>query len=104
MTTGAVYGPGVYMAPDSGTSLGYARVGGNIWKHSKFAHFGSNLQCLAVCEVVKHPDVPQTPNPYYVVQKTEYITTRYFFFYAGTTVSVMAKDVDFHKFVTDAKK
>lgn len=80
MTTGAAYGPGVYLAPDSRTSLGYARIGCG-WEWSEFGK--QNLKCLAIVECVKHSEVPHHPNPYYVVKDPIYLTPRFFLFYVG---------------------
>jgi hypothetical protein len=96
MTTGAAYGPGIYLAPDSATSLNYARVG-TRWPKSDFGEY--NLQCLAIVEVIKHPEVPQTPNPYYVVKDPQFVTPRFFLFYTGASVRVMAKDLPLHKYI-----
>jgi hypothetical protein len=92
MTTGAAYGSGVYMAEDSSTSFGYARQGSG-WKKSIFGDT-SGLQCMAICEVVKLPGVPTTPNPYYVVENVNAITPRFFLFYPrGGNVNVQAKNL-----------
>jgi hypothetical protein len=71
MSTGAAYGNGIYMAPDSATSFGYAKIGSG-WENSIFK--GSNLQCLALCEVI---NAGYKANPYYVVPKEEHVMTRY---------------------------
>lgn len=46
---GASYGPGIYLASDYSTSLGYAQPVSNLYKNSMF---GNSLTCLALCEVV----------------------------------------------------
>ncbi|KAL9641426.1 hypothetical protein ABK040_013355 [Willaertia magna] len=93
MTTGAAYGEGIYMAPDSSTSFGYSRVGSS-WSKSLFGNV-NNLRCIMICEVIKAPGVPTTPSPYYVVKQTEHVTTRFFLFYpsSNTNVSVMANNL-----------
>lgn len=99
-TTGAAYGPGVYLAPDSGTSMGYARTGA-AWRRSRFGD-SSSLVCMAIAEVVKHPEAPHTPNPYYVVKKAELVATRFFLFYPGGmsgVQSVQANTLDLSKYV-----
>eukprot|EP01089_Gocevia_fonbrunei_P013254 TRINITY_DN3348_c0_g1_i1.p1 TRINITY_DN3348_c0_g1~~TRINITY_DN3348_c0_g1_i1.p1 ORF type:complete len:158 (+),score=48.09 TRINITY_DN3348_c0_g1_i1:2-475(+) len=97
-TTGAAYGPGVYLAPDSGTSMGYARTG-RAWSKSKFGD-SSSLTCMAIAEVVKHPEAPQTPNPYFVVKNPDLVSTRFFMFYpGGGSVNVQASSLALHKFV-----
>jgi poly [ADP-ribose] polymerase 6/8 len=82
MTTGAAYGPGIYMAPNLSVSLGYARMGASYWPKSQFRD-ASQLQCLALCEVVKHPNVPTVPNPYFVIRQEECVATRFFIFFTG---------------------
>ncbi|KAL6047956.1 Poly [ADP-ribose] polymerase 6 [Balamuthia mandrillaris] len=98
-TTGQAYGPGVYLAPDSATSMGYARTG-RAWSKSRFGD-SSSLTCMAIAEVVKHPDVPHTPNPYYVVRNADCVATRFFLFYPGgnSGVNVQAKDLNLDKYV-----
>eukprot|EP00005_Dracoamoeba_jomungandri_P002788 CAMPEP_0174250868 /NCGR_PEP_ID=MMETSP0439-20130205/894_1 /TAXON_ID=0 /ORGANISM="Stereomyxa ramosa, Strain Chinc5" /LENGTH=714 /DNA_ID=CAMNT_0015331041 /DNA_START=212 /DNA_END=2356 /DNA_ORIENTATION=- len=99
-TTGAAYGPGVYLAPDSGTSMGYAKTG-QAWKNSRFGNSNS-LVCMAIAEVVKHPEVPKVPNPYFVIQNPHYVATRFFMFYPGGMggmSSIMAADLDLAKYV-----
>lgn len=53
MSTGAVYGNGIYMAADSNTSISYAR-GGVGWNNSILNESGNetNIQVMALCEVV----------------------------------------------------
>jgi len=70
MTTGAAYGPGIYMAKDSSTSFGYCRdVGG--WSKSMYGQ----LICLSVCEVVKQRCLNE--KVYYVVPNEDTVTTRF---------------------------
>jgi len=85
MSTGAAYGSGIYLSPQSGTSLGYAvSLGG--WDKSKFSEKGTynNLQCLAVCEVI---DGGYKANPHYVVPDENHVMTRYFFIYNSKSSS-----------------
>ena len=52
MTTGAAYGNGIYLALDSGTSIGYAKAQAG-WAKSLLVDGGSpyqGIQCLALCE------------------------------------------------------
>ena len=93
MTTGAAYGPGVYMARESATSFGYSRMG-TSWAKSQFGNV-SNLRCVMICEVNKAPGVPTTASPYYVVPQAEHITTRFFCFYpkSDTNVNVIADNI-----------
>jgi poly [ADP-ribose] polymerase 6/8 len=78
MTTGAVYGNGIYMAADSNTSIGYARSGVG-WEKSIYNEGGnSNLQLLALCEVI---NAGYKANPYYVVANEDHVITRYLFLF-----------------------
>lgn len=100
MTTGQAYGPGIYLAPDSSTSMGYARTG-SAWSKSRFGD-SSSLICLAIAEVVKHPEAPQTPNPYYVIRNHEFAAARFFMFYTGgrgSISSIQASSLDLSKYV-----
>jgi len=81
MTTGAVYGSGVYLAPDSGTSLGYARSATG-WDKSIFGKGGVYLQCICLCEVI---NAGYRANPHYVIGTEDHVMTRYFFIYSGGT-------------------
>jgi poly [ADP-ribose] polymerase 6/8 len=47
---GAVNGSGIYLAPNSGLSMGYAGAGSG-WNKSKLGEH--NLSCLALCEGMK---------------------------------------------------
>lgn len=61
MINGAAYGAGIYLAPDSRTSFSYMRYASG-WQNSIFG--SSNLGCLALCEIIKHPSTKNMPNPY----------------------------------------
>eukprot|EP01080_Neovahlkampfia_damariscottae_P009652 gene9652-1856_t len=92
MTSGAAYGSGVYLAEDAQTSVGYARAGSG-WKKSKFGDT-SYLQGMAICEVLKLPGVPTTPNPYYVVSNAAAITARVILFFPqGANLHCSGKQV-----------
>jgi len=95
MTTGAAYGPGIYMATDLMTSLGYCG-GGARWKNSMF---NQDILCISLCEVINHKDL-KPPSPYYVVQNEEWITTRVLFILpvgrGHLSGSLRAKDVAAH--------
>lgn len=71
MSAGQVYGAGIYLAKNSGTSLDYAKSGSG-WSKSRLG--GSGLQCLALCEVVNAGYVPK---PYYVIPNEDHVVTRY---------------------------
>lgn len=50
---GAAHGEGIYLATNSGTSMGYSQAGSNLYKNSTI---GQRLQCIALCEVAKMPN------------------------------------------------
>jgi len=77
MENGAAYGQGIYLAADSGTSLGYCRQTAG-WSKSIF---GSQVVVLSLCEIVNHPDLkPITSgHPYHVVPVDDWVATRYIF-------------------------
>ena len=101
-TSGAAYGSGVYLALDSGTSMGFAKSG-TFWSKSTIAGTGQ-LKCLAICEVVKHPYI-KPPNPYYVIDKPEYIAVRFFLFYNDNSYhTIQINSLDLHKFIGGAGK
>eukprot|EP01090_Pellita_catalonica_P019128 TRINITY_DN6389_c0_g2_i1.p1 TRINITY_DN6389_c0_g2~~TRINITY_DN6389_c0_g2_i1.p1 ORF type:complete len:465 (+),score=50.64 TRINITY_DN6389_c0_g2_i1:162-1397(+) len=81
MTTGAVYGAGIYLSPDCGVSVGYAKSGSG-WAKSQFG--ASALVCMAICEVIQHPSLKGQPNPHYVVGDEDLVITRFFCVYAGS--------------------
>ncbi|EAY12730.1 hypothetical protein TVAG_117520 [Trichomonas vaginalis G3] len=54
MANAACYGPGIYLARNSGDSLGYVREGKNRYTRSAF---GTNLNLIALCEVANVPDL-----------------------------------------------
>ncbi|KAL0485951.1 mono-ADP-ribosyltransferase [Acrasis kona] len=88
MTNGMAYGEGVYMAEDSTTSLSYAHHGDG-WARSELTR--GKFKCMAIVEVIKHPHVPQIPNPYYVVKDSNYLSLRFFFIFdSNGNVSVKA--------------
>jgi len=89
---GRVYGPGIYMAVDAGTSLGYA-AGYTTWKNSQF---GEQLKCVALCDVIDYgsntnclgrvhrPKCTHCATaPFYRIEAEEFVITRFFFIYAG---------------------
>lgn len=54
---GAVLGPGIYFASNSGVSWGYVRQGQNAYRCSSL---GQTISAIALCEVVKLPPGQQT--------------------------------------------
>jgi len=81
MLHGAAHGAGIYLAPNAGTSQGYMRSG-TVWAKSQF---GASLSCLALCEVINHPDVyGRDHNQWcYVAKEDDHVMTRFFFIYAA---------------------
>lgn len=85
-TNGAVYGPGIYLAEDLGTSFGYAQRGSSGWANSQF---GADMKCVALCEIIDEGKNLCTANvhrprcfhshssPYYRVENDSMIVTRY---------------------------
>lgn len=85
MSTGAVYGNGIYLAPESGTSIGYAQESSG-WNLSLHGNSSDQYRCMALCEVV---NAGYTANPYYVIPKEEDIVTRYLFIFPPSETSRM---------------
>lgn len=85
MSTGAVYGSGIYLAPESGTSIGYAQDAPG-WSLSLHGHTTDSYRCMALCEVI---NAGYTANPYYVIPKEEDIVTRYLFVFSPSETSRM---------------
>jgi hypothetical protein len=85
MSTGAVYGNGIYLAAESGTSIGYAQSFRG-WDHSLHGQPGDEYRCMALCEVI---NAGYKANPYYVVPKEEDIVTRYLFIFPPSEASSM---------------
>jgi hypothetical protein len=85
MMHGAAFGKGIYLALDSGTSVLYsARSGsGGFWRNSMFE---SGFTCLAVCEVLNTPSLPE-PKPYYVIPNESIVCTRFFCIYPSSTIA-----------------
>lgn len=75
---GAVYGHGIYMAPNSLTALKYCKSSKSK-STSKWSQecsvFGNQWRCLAVCQVAKLTDLGK-PDPYYVIKNEDAIITR----------------------------
>lgn len=89
---GAAMGSGIYLASNSGVSIGYSRPGEG-WKNSIF---GSSVSCIALCEVAK--STATRKNNYgggiHVIPDEDAVCTRYFFVYPNSSIpSVEASDV-----------
>ena len=99
MSTGAVYGNGIYLAAESGTSIGYAQSFRG-WNLSSHGNPGDEFRCMALCEVV---NAGYTANPYYVIPKEEDIVTRYLFIFPPSEASQMQNASIYAKQVTVPK-
>jgi len=77
MTTGAVYGAGIYLAPESQISMSYAPAGQG-WNNSTYNEGANSLSCLAICEVI---DGGYKANPYFVVPNEDHVVTRFLLLY-----------------------
>lgn len=99
--TGAAHGPGIYLATDSATSLGYASRGARIFlgdEHvpgklpelkrqktgNRFLENVDTITMLAVCEVINDPCIKKVGR-IWVVPKEEIVCTRFFLCYSERT-------------------
>jgi ubiquitin-conjugating enzyme E2 Q len=83
---GRAYGHGVYMSPHCGTSISYSNMygggysqhnnnGSSIWPNSRL-----RISCaMSLNEVVNAPEEFTSKSPHYVVDKIDWIQTRYLF-------------------------
>jgi hypothetical protein len=76
MTTGAAYGPGIYLGETSKMSESYATIA-NGWPYSMF---GEHMRCMALCEVIGTPE-DKSGSGIYVIPEDIRVSTRYFFVY-----------------------
>ncbi|XP_043280335.1 protein mono-ADP-ribosyltransferase PARP16 [Venturia canescens] len=102
-----LFGNGIYLSSELGVSLPYSPVGYG-WGGSIL---GSELSCVALCEVINHPDVKRgdagddgrniaedseggkIPNKYYLVQNSDLVRIRYLLVYSqGFSRSKNAKN------------
>eukprot|EP01126_Amoeba_proteus_P031863 TRINITY_DN3117_c0_g1_i12.p1 TRINITY_DN3117_c0_g1~~TRINITY_DN3117_c0_g1_i12.p1 ORF type:complete len:237 (+),score=56.00 TRINITY_DN3117_c0_g1_i12:1750-2460(+) len=93
---GASYGPGIYLASQSSTSVQYS-VPKPTWPNSNFFH--SQVMCLALCEIINfgsnlgndncagkvhRPYCVHNPkSPFFRVEEERFVVTRFLFLYAG---------------------
>ena len=86
---GNVFGNGIYLAKNSGTSYWYSEPSrSDTWPLSMFnrddyygrSNKNKGLYCLSLCEIVNHPKLKE-PNPHYVVPTESWIITRYLFLF-----------------------
>ncbi|KAJ3437364.1 poly adp-ribose polymerase family member parp [Anaeramoeba flamelloides] len=73
MVCGAAYGPGIYLAPQPSTSMGYAKTGQG-WGKSRIG--SGNFNCMAICEIIKDKTV--VAKPYYVIPNEDLVMTKIF--------------------------
>ena len=83
---GRAYGNGVYMSPHCGTSISYSNMYGggygsyNTPSNSTWPNSRLRVSCaLSLNEVVNAPDEFKSKSPHYVVDKIDWIQTRYLF-------------------------
>ncbi|XP_067122160.1 protein mono-ADP-ribosyltransferase PARP16-like [Centruroides vittatus] len=96
-----LYGKGTYLSSELSVSLIYSPMG-NSWRHSIF---GSQLSCVALCEIIDHPDVKckgkgtygncqqsspdslagDIPDKYYLVQNNDLVRIRYLLVYSNSS-------------------
>jgi ubiquitin-conjugating enzyme E2 Q len=81
MSAGAAFGAGVYMAVNSATSMGYSQPAAG-WTKSVF----QRPRCLALCELLNHPELPK-PKPHYVIKQEGWIVTRFLFIMDDNTAA-----------------
>ncbi|KAJ5076731.1 poly adp-ribose polymerase family member parp [Anaeramoeba ignava] len=74
MLHAAAMGAGIYLAEQPSVSLSFGRRG-NGWPKSRFA--GKDFNCIAICEIIKSPEV-KDPRPYYVIANEDLVMTRCF--------------------------
>eukprot|EP00041_Stephanoeca_diplocostata_P020562 m.462966 g.462966 ORF g.462966 m.462966 type:complete len:365 (-) comp21606_c0_seq3:1128-2222(-) len=99
----ALFGSGTYLSSDLSVCMGFTRSA-TAWEHSQM---GSQMSCVAVCEVIKHPDVTlpgerlpcadldqsttlggdKAPDTYVVVPNNDHIRPRYMLVYVDRKCS-----------------
>ncbi|KZT61403.1 hypothetical protein CALCODRAFT_491209 [Calocera cornea HHB12733] len=90
MSAGAAYGPGIYLAKNSSTSLAYSMRHsgfGAAMSLSRFwnSQFDGNLHILALCEVANAPQVQMHHNTGIITCTEETcVTLRYLFLFTAT--------------------
>jgi ubiquitin-conjugating enzyme E2 Q len=105
---GRAFGDGVYMSPHCTTSIGYCNayagygsynaIGHSTWPNSRL-----RISCaLSLNEVVNAPDEFRSKSPHYVVNKIDWIQTRYLFVKVdprvhGSSVSSDSEPVDIYE-------
>ena len=94
-----MFGEGTYLSSDLNVSIPYSKFGEG-WKGSLL---GDKLSCIAVCEIIDHPDVKRSvqgpgkrersraensecgdvPEKYYVVTNNQLVRVKYIMVYAS---------------------
>lgn len=82
----SLFGKGIYFSSELGVSLPFSPVGYG-WGGSVL---GSELSCVALCELINHPDIntcdsvlsKRVPNKYYLVTNSELVRIRYLLVYS----------------------
>nr|KAG5699554.1 hypothetical protein BaRGS_033750 [Batillaria attramentaria] len=90
----SLFGKGTYLSSELAVSLIYS-PGGQGWRESQL---GSNLGCVAVCEVIDDPSVKcslreesqagDVPERYYVVENNEMVRVKYLLLYSQNATGV----------------
>ncbi|XP_072038267.1 protein mono-ADP-ribosyltransferase PARP16-like [Amphiura filiformis] len=98
MSKKPLFGEGTYLSSDLSVSMPYSPIG-KAWDHSLM---GGKLSCVAVCELIDHPDVKcstkakgestgsqapdslggDVPEKYYVVTNNEVVRVKYLLIFA----------------------
>ena len=98
---GRAYGHGVYMSPQCLTSMSYSNMygggysrhspdGGGVWPNSRL-----KVSCaLSLNEVVNAPEEFKSKSPHYVVDKIDWIQTRYLFLKVDVGVHANSESLD----------
>lgn len=91
----SIFGKGIYLSSELGVSLPYSPIGYG-WGGSLL---GSDISCIALCELINHPDVKRgdsrndvqntlddsvggrIPNKYFVVTNSDLVKVRYLLIY-----------------------
>ena len=79
MSTGALYGPGIYLSKDVKISKDYSRC--QLWWPKSM--FGNHCCILAICEIINHPDL-KPPQPHYVISNEDWVITRFLIVYKNS--------------------
>ena len=94
---GAAYGAGVYLSPMAQTSIGYS---GYTGAHTPVAHGSATAQqqsgflksehlvVMALCEVVKSPDLKKHSANIWTHKNHDHVVTRMLFVYEGGDTSI----------------